>query len=274
MFSYYLEGEARARLLRPIGEIGDMVDEVPQVVDLSALPPSLERASARPRRSRVPSIPPPPLSPPPPTPDSRPSLHLHVAGSRQADSDESETLVTSPTLTVALNLNRETTKSNDARRRKIAKLSRTLGVPVPTELVFPSEKKQPRSRRPTTRTTPTATQGVSKDLWLWRTPVKPKVESISHGWVWVGRRNEIPSDVRERMERSSKVDAENGALPKDWLSVGKLVDVDVPDVKSPPAPPEPHALSLYRQGKGWSGNWMGTVRDMDQVLKELRGLRM
>ncbi|KAJ7032365.1 hypothetical protein C8F04DRAFT_1107406 [Mycena alexandri] len=282
--SHHLEGDVRARLLLSTKKIGDIVGEVPQVVDLSAFPPSLEPVSAGVKRSRLPSIPPPPLSAPPPAPDSRPLLYIHVAGSRPAaDHDESTTPVTSPTLTVALNLNRQTTKSNDdaARRRKIAKLSRTLGVPVPTELVFPPEKKERRSRRFTTRTLLSSTQGISKDLWLGRTPAKPKVESISHGWVWVGRRHEIPSDVRQRMERSSRVDAGDGALPNDWVSVGKLIDVEVPDAKqlhafreNPAAPPQPQGISLYRQGKGWSGNWVGSVRDMDQVLKELRGLRL
>ncbi|KAJ7183888.1 hypothetical protein C8R46DRAFT_1210026 [Mycena filopes] len=289
--SHHLEGEDRARLIRSNRKLGDVFGETPRVVDLAAFPQSLERPTATLTKSKR-KLPDPPTAPPAPASDSRPLLYIHVPPSRPADSDPTPSPTTparSPTLTIAFNLHRPITKARDdaTRRRKIAKLSRTLGVPVPTELVFPPEKKERRrSRRFTSRTLPLAVErlggpALPKQLWLGRIPTDP----ISRGWVWVGRRHEIPSDVQLRMQRSSGVDKPDSdkPLPNDWVSVGRPLDGPKEVGLQPPrgkevAPPQHQAISkvqaLYRQGKGWSGEWAGSVGNMDQVVKQLRTLRL
>ncbi|KAJ7895368.1 hypothetical protein B0H13DRAFT_2338861 [Mycena leptocephala] len=170
-------------------------------------------------------------SAPPPASDARPLLFIHVPDSPPADR-VLPTPAPSPTLTVTLKLRHAITRDDAARRRKMAKLSRTLGVNVPTELVFPPENTNDRRyRRLTTRTVKTdrtsrieskRRSGASAS----RSGLTPSdSDPISHGWVWVGKRDEIPPDVRERIQRS-RVDS---GLPFDWVSVGRLGELPEED---------------------------------------------
>jgi hypothetical protein len=153
----------------------------------------------------------------------------------------------------------------------MAKLSRTLGVNVPTELVFPPENTNDRRYRRltmrtvktdrTSRVEPKRRSGASAS----RSGLIPSdSDPISHGWVWVGKRDEIPPDVRERIQRP-RVDS---GLPFDWVSVGRLGELPEEDQTVDTV------RGMRRKEMGWSGEWAGSVQNMDQVVQRLRGLRV
>ncbi|KAJ7230920.1 hypothetical protein B0H12DRAFT_220661 [Mycena haematopus] len=264
----------RARLIRSTRKIGDVVGETPHVADLTPSPP----AKRKPLRKRLaPALP--ALAPPPP-PDVRPVLYLRVPDS---PSEESVCTLTtpapSPTLTVALNLRPATSSDDDtARRRRMAKLRHTLGANVPTELVYPPEDTNgPRYRRLTSRTLPPSqprpdsrrqsrvSRRMSREE---RSAAHSETDPISRGWVWVGKRDEIPADVKARIKRSKKKES---GLPFDWASIGRLRDLqEEEDQLSPIQAGQPR---LHRREMGWSGEWAGSAQNMDEVVHRLRGLK-
>ncbi|KAF7375761.1 hypothetical protein MSAN_00465700 [Mycena sanguinolenta] len=252
----------RARLIRSTRKIGAVVGETPHVAD-----PSLPE-KPKPLRERLAPV----LAPP----DSRPVLYLRVPDSPPPESIRSVASPTaSPTLTVKLNLrhNAAMRDSETVRRRRIAKLRRTLGEHVPTALVFPPENtNSSRYRRLTSRTVATPksrpdsrrqsrASHISRQE---RSALHP--EDISRGWVWVGKRDDIPADVQARIKRSKK---ESG-LPFDWASIGRLRDLDEDEVPSPTAVRRP----LHRKEVGWSGEWAGSAHNMKDVVHRLRGLKV
>ncbi|KAJ7110601.1 hypothetical protein C8R44DRAFT_743069 [Mycena epipterygia] len=214
----------------------------------------------------------------------------------------------SPTLTISLNLSlRSAAKEDAARRRKMTKLFRTLGANIPPELVFPAlspkakEAMERRARRLTARTVVSEgvqraesvvggaqenninrRSGVSATSRSGRTHSKP--ESISHGWVWVGKAEEIPAGVRGRMRaRGSTADGglpgvdsgrsrADSVLPEDWVTINR------PDIEEELRHPSVAAFrTMHRKEArdGWSGEWRGdTVQNMEDVVERLRVLKI
>ncbi|KAJ6564674.1 hypothetical protein B0H19DRAFT_1259089 [Mycena capillaripes] len=271
-----LPHEDRARLIRTTRKIGEVVGETPLVVDISSLAPA-QKPHAKLKRSKHTFRSEPSESAPPLVSDTRPLLYIRVPDPLPAD-HVPPTPAPSPTLTVALNIRPAMHKDDAARRRKMAKLGRTLGVPVPPELVFPPENLNDRCyRRLTSRTVKTdrtsrvEARRLSSTSGASRTTRKLAEEnSISRGWVWVGKREEIPSDVRARMQRSRM---ESG-LPFDWVSVGRLEELPEDEEATPRQHPAiPTTRKMYRKETGWSGEWAGDVQNMDDVVRQLRGLK-
>ncbi|KAJ6546061.1 hypothetical protein DFH09DRAFT_1171899 [Mycena vulgaris] len=262
--THNLPSQDRARLIRSIRKIEEVVGETPYFVDVSSFPPPQEHASSKKRlkRLRVKHAPGTSAPPSPVAPDARPVLYIRVPDSPPPEHGP-VTPAPSPTLTVALNLRYATVNDDTARRRKMAKLSRTLGPNVPQELVFPppSTDDVRRLRRLTARTVNSDRMSRVESLASSKTSRRrsgasgtarrhSKADSISHGWVWVGRREDIPSDILARVQPDS-------GLPSDWASA-----------------PIPTFRAMYRKEEGWSGEWAGTVRNMDDVVHQLRGLRV
>ncbi|KAJ7698335.1 hypothetical protein B0H17DRAFT_1050795 [Mycena rosella] len=261
--------EDRTRLIRSTRKIGDIVGETPYFVDPSSFPLSPKHSSSkRHKRSKDRHALDAPASPTlPAAPVARPVLYLCVPESAPP---ERALATPSPTLTVALNIRHAVMKDDTARRRKMAKLVRTLGANVPKELVFPppSANEVRRLKRLTARTTmsdrtqrPESVGAVQPPRRRSGVPDAPrrhsKVDSISHGWVWVGSREEIPSDVLARAQPDS-------GLPSDWMSVSKPVE----------SPTVTTIRAMHRKEEGWSGEWAGAVHNMNDVVTRLRGLKV
>ncbi|KAF8172540.1 hypothetical protein K438DRAFT_2023723 [Mycena galopus ATCC 62051] len=267
----------RARLIRSTRKIEAVVGETPQVVD--PLEPTLRPTKAKALRNKLaPSIP--GMAPPPPS-EGRPVLYLRVPSPPPESILTLTTPAPSPTLTVTL---KPPTRDEAWRKRTMAKLRRTLGVNIPTDLVFPPENTNtPPYRRLTSRTLPSADRRksrveskrqsyASQRSRGGRTPVVDPDEDtdISRGWVWVGKRDDLPVDVVARIKRSRK---ESG-LPFGWTTTGRLpedLDEDV-DEEEPPSPSSGRAL--HRKEVGWSGEWAGMAHNMNEVLHRLRDLKV
>ncbi|KAJ7174993.1 hypothetical protein C8R43DRAFT_596288 [Mycena crocata] len=288
--THNLQREDRTRLIKSTRKIGDVVGETPHLVDISSCPPPLPSSSRKLRRSRqddTQDSPSPPAFPSPRIADGRPLLYLRVPDSPPADFPPA-TPAPSPTLTVALNLRHISKEKDDAaRRRKMAKLFRTLGVNVPTELVFPPQKDR-LSRRLTARTlmsrtaTPEPAHAHKR-----RSAVTPEpahthkrrsgvsaasrggraADPISRGWVWVGRRDEIPPHVRVHV-RGSEADP---GIAGDWVTVN---GIDSEEREIPQHPAVSKLRTMHRKENGWSGEWAGAVENMDDVVRSLRGLKV
>ncbi|KAJ7450229.1 hypothetical protein FB451DRAFT_1372236 [Mycena latifolia] len=271
--TYHLQHEDRTRLLRSTRKIGEVVGETPYLVDVSSFPPSPTPASSQKLKSKrakarhTPDL----LAPPSlsAAPNARPVLYIRVPDSPSPERAPI-TPAPSPTLTVALNLRNAGIKEDAARRRKMAKLFRTLGPNVPKDLVFPppTANELSRLRRLTARTFMTERMPRADPADAPPTPRrrshiadKPrrhsKADSISHGWVWVGKREDIPEDVRARALPDS-------GLPSDWVSVSKPVE----------EPTASQLRAMYRKEEGWSGEWAGAVNNMDDVVHQLRELKV
>ncbi|KAJ6586241.1 hypothetical protein B0H10DRAFT_2095496, partial [Mycena sp. CBHHK59/15] len=174
----------------------------------------------------------------------------------------------SPTLTVTLNL--APVDEEAVRRRKMAKVRRTLGDNVPHELVFPlsTRKRDRRSRQPSILSSKqssilesvperarvmSAVSGGSKvgrppSVASSRTARHSKPEPLSHGWVWVGRPTYVPT---VRSSRAS-VQSPDSRIPRPRASLIR---------------------ATHRREEGWSGEWAGKVGNMEDVVRELRRLK-
>ncbi|KAJ6586242.1 hypothetical protein B0H10DRAFT_1961832 [Mycena sp. CBHHK59/15] len=297
--------------MRSSRKIGEVVGETPFFVDLSSSSSSttastsarkLERArrasEGEPQRppSSASAATPPDIHVPSTNATARPLLYVRLPTSNETTLRTPVTPSPSPTLTVALNLTQGNEES--VRRRKMAKLSRTLGVKVPPELVFSSSPSRQRRRsrqssilesmpekagvkgavsgrrRRATRSLKDSAGGskmgrppsvASSSL----TARHPKSDSISHGWVWVGKPtdHDVPANVRVR---SSRATAES--LCNEWVGLGSSVGVG--DKSTLLHPPVSVVRNMHRRENGWSGEWAGRVSNMDDVVRKLRGLRV
>ncbi|KAK7017187.1 hypothetical protein R3P38DRAFT_3275059 [Favolaschia claudopus] len=294
--THHLHREDRARLMRSTRKIEDVVGETPHVADPSILPLAQRRKLKRPNHKRTDTIA--DIVSPLPACETRPVLYLQVPDASTPNSATTTlpTPLPSPTLTVTLNLRYAVARDDVTRRRKMAKLRRTLGDNVPTELVFPPEDlNAPKYRRLTARTLPrldrrasvansqrsSGSGSGSRRASRLRDKDRERDEGesdISRGWVWVGKREDIPPEVQARIKRSRK---ESG-LPFDWVSVGRIEELAVEDEEDRRMGAYP-AMSnggggrrpLYRKEVGWSGEWdAGSARNMDQVVSRLRDLKV
>ncbi|KAJ6556900.1 hypothetical protein B0H10DRAFT_2121796, partial [Mycena sp. CBHHK59/15] len=286
--THHLLHEDRSRLMRSSRKIGEVVGETPLFVDLSSSSSSttastsarkLERtrraSEGEPQRppSSASAATPPDIHVPSTNATARPLLYVRLPTSNETTLRTPVTPSPSPTLTVALNLTQGNEES--VRRRKMAKLSRTLGVKVPPELVFSSSpsRQRRRSRQSSILESMPEKAGVKgavsgrrrratrslKDSAGDRngtslTARHPKSDSISHGWVWVGK----PTD--------------HDSLCHEWVGLGSSVGGG--DKSTILHPAVSVVRNMHRRENGWSGEWAGRVSNMDDVVRKLRGLRV
>ncbi|KAJ6556899.1 hypothetical protein B0H10DRAFT_2121795, partial [Mycena sp. CBHHK59/15] len=311
--THNLPHEHRARLMRSTRKISEVVGETPLLVDLSssfstAAATTAGRKLKRPRCSVEGE------SHPSPSSVSTPDAHLHPSNGHVSSTTATTrpvlylqlptnthrapvTPLPSPTLTVTLNL--APVDEEAVRRRKMAKVRRTLGDNVPHELVFPlsTRKRDRRSRQPSILSSKQssilesvperarvmsavsgrcsrarglkANAGGSKvgrppSVASSRTARHSKPEPLSHGWVWVGRPTYVPT------VRSSRASVQS--LSDDWIDVGNFKLAEAADSRIP-RPRASLIRATHRREEGWSGEWAGKVGNMEDVVRELRRLK-
>ncbi|KAJ7208851.1 hypothetical protein GGX14DRAFT_632743 [Mycena pura] len=279
-----LHSDDRTRLMRSTRKIQEVVGETPYLVDLSSGSPTASVMDAQAaagshrhdakrlrRRHRD-------ADRDAADDAARPLLYIHVPDPAPGDTSTPPTRAPSPTLTVVLNLDerRYGVKDESARRRTMAKLVRTLGEHVPPALVFPPESPaaERRARRLTMRTVRSDRESVAGGhghrARRRSSAARPqgRVDPISHGWVWVGRPEEIPAGVRVRMRRPWP---ESGA-PFDRAIVG--ADDYPRQAPQYSMPPRTALHGVQRTEEEWTGEWVGAGQNMDDVLWQLRNLRV
>ncbi|KAJ7636385.1 hypothetical protein FB45DRAFT_906536 [Roridomyces roridus] len=189
--------------------------------------------------------------------------------------------------------------STESRRRKIARLTRRLGEPVPPELVFgiPSSAPSPTSRTPTVATKRHRVQSVTSRT----TTEKPSLSSISSissmgsssGW-WDTRSGSSDHEKPSHDSTYSSKHRPSNSISSTRSSVGVTSTTRSMATESPPASPTVFPPSRFatvrrngsrskqnqdpirrsvmtRSEVGWSGGWNA---DEATVVKELRGLKV
>ncbi|KAJ7776348.1 hypothetical protein B0H16DRAFT_1506429 [Mycena metata] len=279
----------RAHLIRSTRKLGDLLGETPLLVESSAGAQTLfsrshsrsastmsteSKRSARifmssPRTSSlglgaVPAFGDATVhaeSSPAPTTISRPMLFLRLPAAGSPPSPAAAERMTplpsplSPTFGLALNSPATPPPTLDtSRRRKMAKLMRTLGENVPPELVFP--------------TAPTSTPKAHR-----------RASTLS-----------VPESMRERhlaRKRSTTSIAveEEADAPFSYPSTVPVEYFEEPVRRSIETSSDssgeyllPHGHEddkhMHRREQGWSGEWGGKVSNMEDVVRSLRGLKM
>ncbi|KAJ7027176.1 hypothetical protein C8F04DRAFT_1267315 [Mycena alexandri] len=287
--TYALPHAQRAHLIRSTRKLGDLLGETPLLVESSAGAQTLfsrshsrssstmsteSRRSARifmssPRTSSlgltaVPAFPDATVhaeASPAATAISRPMLFLRLPPAGSAPSPAAAERTTplpsplSPTFGLALNSPGTPPPTLDtSRRRKMAKLMRTLGENVPPELVFP-----------------TAAAGLTPKA-------RRRASTLS-----------VPESMRERhlahkqSAASIAVEEEPDApfsypstVPVQYVTEPARRSMDTSsDSSSEYLLPNPHEGDKYmhRREQGWSGEWGGNVSNMEDVVRSLRGLK-
>ncbi|KAJ7328064.1 hypothetical protein DFH08DRAFT_884417 [Mycena albidolilacea] len=188
---------------------------------------------------------------------SRPRLLLHLPSSGRSSPVPTERgSPLSATFSLSLNSPVTPTFSVDTdRRRKMAKVMRTLGENVPPELVFPASASapapQPKARR--------------------------RASTLS-----------VPESMRERADSAashpSLVESLSYPSAPFRASSDTLASADTrPSVSSqepllPPRSQTPHVDGhedgMHRTHRDWSGEWGGKVANMEDVVRGLRELKM
>ncbi|KAJ6502902.1 hypothetical protein C8R47DRAFT_1193197 [Mycena vitilis] len=178
----------------------------------------------------------------------RPTLVL-----RLPIADEDPTGITSPlSPTFGLALNPPSTPTADAtRRRRMAKLTRTLGENVPPELVFASaaaSRTQQHRRRAST---------------------------LSSGVPESRRRAMDLADATATAEEQPFSYPSTVPVPAAYpgrSSSDTFASADTHRSDAPLLPPP--RLHRAERAEGWSGEWGGAVGNMEDVVRNLRTLRM
>ncbi|KAJ4490236.1 hypothetical protein J3R30DRAFT_3420174 [Lentinula aciculospora] len=175
------------------------------------------------------------------------------------------------------------------RRKRMAKLTRTLGENIPPELVFNSHPRRSRSRSssidasaPATLTA--AVKGFSEPPHISHEavgPNPPRTVKIQPPTIAISRggslRSPSPSFVTRRMMRKRHGHAKPIAhiQLEDSYSGRKSSDTVHSTVSSCSTASEPSLMSEtrrnYRKQAGWSGEW--NRQNMDEVMNRLRGLK-
>ncbi|KAJ6617657.1 hypothetical protein B0H10DRAFT_1298440 [Mycena sp. CBHHK59/15] len=138
--------------------------------------------------------------------------------------------------------------AGERRRKKMAKLVRTLGQNVPPELVFPANSTKIR-RRASTMSVPA--------------PESPR--TLSHATSYSSLAAPPP-------RAPSVLSNSSGSSDGEWVAVAPGPDRSFEYLIPPPAS---HG-GTHRREQGWSGEWGGAAAGMgmDDVVKSLRGLRV
>ncbi|KAJ7158031.1 hypothetical protein C8R43DRAFT_996649 [Mycena crocata] len=271
----------RLRLIRSIRKLGDLLTETSLLVEPPQPRSSHSRgASSISSTSPVTMIYEDPDSPsvysPTPTPTSNRffSLRLPTFGGDRTP--------LSPTFSLSLNspstpvIDPETLKE-----RKLAKVVQTLGENVPPELVFPPSTPGRKGRkRASTVSVPEYTSDQRAVL--------------AAGATVVGRRHHghgcnTESRTMKHTASSTSLRGKAQAPELEPFSYPSLVPVPVSQCSTfqdiPPLTPGTDTTfstakakakngGMHRKELGWSGEWSGSVQNMEEVVRGLRGLRM
>jgi hypothetical protein len=130
----------------------------------------------------------------------------------------------------------------------------TLGENVPPELVFPPARKG--RKRSSTVSVPEYTAAA--------------------GAAVVGRRRHAREMSRTLKHAASSTSLGARPVEIEPFSYPSLIPVSSFDV-DPAAPPLPiptDTRHMHRREVGWSGEWSGSVRNMEDVVRGLRDLRL
>ncbi|KAF8209030.1 hypothetical protein K438DRAFT_1811616 [Mycena galopus ATCC 62051] len=183
---------------------------------------------------------------------ARPMLLLHLPAACGSPSSTERTPLQSPlSSTFSLALNSPATPTFpvvDPRRRKMAKVMRTLGENVPPELVFPTS---PNRRRASTLSVPNSIleRGLAhpdKSSSMGLFPVEAQFDHISH------------QESRPSIDTlADSADTHASESSGDHLLPYWQVD-----------------RHMHRKEQGWSGEWGGNVSNMEEVVRTLRGLKI
>ncbi|KAJ7084554.1 hypothetical protein B0H15DRAFT_385816 [Mycena belliarum] len=255
----------RLRLIRSIRKLGDLLTESALLVEpvphqsshvrTSSMSPTLStaRPASHSPAPRAPQDGPQPILSIPPTSALRRNFFsLRLPKPRDSDSDSTPlSTPLSATFSVALN-SPATPVVNVAalQERKLAKVAQTLGENVPPELVLPGRRK-----RASTVSVPEA-----------RSPP-----------VVVARRRHArtPSRMLKHAASSTSLHESPAPVPEfEPFSYPSLVPVpSTPEAPKAWATLRGVGTAMHRKEAGWSGEWSGTVQNMDDVVRGLRGLR-
>ncbi|KAJ6537221.1 hypothetical protein DFH09DRAFT_1178269 [Mycena vulgaris] len=266
----------RLRLIRSIRKLGDLLTESALLVEPAPPLPSHSRATSMssPPQSPAHTISEagsPLLSVPATSPFRRNFFSLRLPNPRSSDSTPTATPL-SATFSV-FSLNSPTTPVVDVeavKERKMAKVVQTLGENVPPELVFPSSARKGR-KRASTVTVPEYT---------------PEQRAVAAAGATVVGRRRLARDTSRRIKHTASSTSLRAKAPVmdidpfEPFSYASLVLVPTTEHSPSPEPPvEPTPRSsgakgtMHRKELGWSGEWSGSVQNMDDVVRGLRGLR-
>ncbi|KAJ6545743.1 hypothetical protein B0H19DRAFT_1168434 [Mycena capillaripes] len=198
---------------------------------------------------------------------ARPMLHLSLP-SPGALSPAERTPLPSPLSPSFISLNSPTVPTHTAdttRRRKMAKLVRTLGENVPPELVFPAS--QPTARRRA------STLSLPETKLERRRGADKEIPPLPHS-VRVDEPFSHPSTVPYVPESRSSSDMYFSRTH----SHSRTTSVSTVSSQEYMLPhPRTRAINnTHRREVGWSGEWgrSAQITDMQDVVRTLRGLKM
>ncbi|KAJ6631859.1 hypothetical protein B0H10DRAFT_1975339 [Mycena sp. CBHHK59/15] len=279
----------RLRLMRSTRKVGALLGETPLVLDDSASSSiavsspgahtrSFSTTSTESKRSgriftlsRSNSMGVSVATPPAPTPAAtsshaqsaaRPLLFLRLPAS-MVPGVERATVPSPLSPTFGIGLKTPSTPPADGegqtRRRKMAKLVRTLGENVPPELVFPLATSKGR-RRASTLSVPESSLARRRDADLSRRESNASL----HAKVPVATAKTEPFSFPSTIPVPG---------PARRTSCDTIMSSSSPGNASLEHLLPPHAGGMYRKEQGWSGEWAGNVANMDDVVRNLRRLK-
>ncbi|KIJ95031.1 hypothetical protein K443DRAFT_109495 [Laccaria amethystina LaAM-08-1] len=268
-----LDAEQRSRLLRSTRKLGAMLGATPLVLEVTPSPVSPRTKTFR-REGRVfPSsrsstesyiivsstIPMAPYQPILPTPSKQPKVTPKQKGARPLAQPLILRLRSVPAkkaryspITTSFDFTASSSPTQNDRRRKMAKLTRTLGENVPPELVF-APKRSLSARRPTMRKGVSAPIHADEPFVLSPVPESKKRGGGRPRSLTLGS---IPTPTPQYAMRgttsldSPRLQATSDQMEADW---GRREN------------------GVRRKEREWSGEW--NMQDMGDVVKALRELR-
>ncbi|KAJ7164334.1 hypothetical protein C8R46DRAFT_311169 [Mycena filopes] len=278
----------RAHLIRSARKLGDLLGETPLLVESSTTAAqrshsrsassmsTTSRRSARiymasPRTSSLGLATHAAAAPAPqaPTAPSRPMLFLNLppaaATPTHAPAPTAAPLPSPLSPTFGLTLNSPTTPTptptpaphDPSRRRKMAKLMRTLGENVPPELVFPTAAARRRASMPAVSMRDGRLPHARAHSPAASIPVQDEPDAPFS----------YPSTVPVQYEYHLEDEEE-------WQEPARRST----DTAAPGAYLLPRAAQgdgcMRRKEREWSGEWTGGASNMDDVMRSLRGLKM
>ncbi|KAJ7728154.1 hypothetical protein DFH07DRAFT_1066441 [Mycena maculata] len=261
----------RLRLIRSMRKLGDLLTETSMLVGPASPPPPLpshSRGSSMTWSQLVQSD----LATPT-APRSFLSLRLpKSSGERSA--------ATSPlSASFSVSLNSPLTPVVDPQvlqERSIAKVTQTLGENVPPELILPPSARKGRKR--------SSTVSVPEYTREKRLPIAPAATVVE-------RRHHARGGLRTLKHAASSTSLRGSAPEMDIgpFSYASLVPIPSSQYSSSEslaastAAPRERTISaagrkktgtMYRKEAGWSGEWSGSVQNMEDVVRGLRDLRL
>ncbi|KAJ7169331.1 hypothetical protein C8R43DRAFT_1121208 [Mycena crocata] len=225
---------------------------------LSAAPPAAISQATEHSNGHAPSS----LAPP----VSRPMLFLRLApGAGGGVSGESSPAERSPLpspLSPTFALNSPGTPPVDAsRRRKMAKLVRTLGENVPPELVFPDKAR----RRASTLSVPESAHEQRRRMaHLAQSEDAYMIDVVEDEGPF-----SYPSTIPVVREAPARASCDTVLSNTDSVGSRELL---MPHDRL--VPTGGNGMRRREDREGWSGEWGGNVANMDDVVRSLRGLKM